>query len=1214
MPRASGNSANLPKQEIKKTEQQTHSDAKSPGQNPNSPADLAELTKENNAVRRLLTKRGYADDAITSKARLIASAIHFSEKNRHSRVALARHIQKIKGTYEGRANESMSEMAQKNVIRDWIAHNIFGKSIAGFIEEKVLDNKQSLYLNNRDILNFVSNKAYSSEMDLEEVKNWILHNVILEEIPILSYFFTYSNFKNRNEQPFELLEFKDFEWGQIHAGLQYAKSKNILIESISVEEALAMGKFLILLLKKNPEYRELWDFFKLPAMLRYAQDNPDVIKNKAGHLREDIEARALVDYVMAHEKFIDDNCPAAHFQKLLTPYKTLFQLEQEEIDNKCQGMKKHTLINMLDKYGTFCRTASEPIFLENITEKYGKQVNEIADAYATLDLLLVSAATGQIVDEIDFIRQAKIQRAQAEFQKMEFSLALDMTGAVYKSNTVSVMSPDVELFVATNANQEERIYVLQKNGQGYDFKRIDRNSLNYHAFLTADQKYLKDKNLKLRINISGNVLKSEADTLETFIDEISQKHKENFRQQLYDYGYEKTPLKKFTDFLTSLIPFYNCITAGQQGRIGEALLSCSLDVASFIPVLGNLSKLSLKFGQAAIIHSLKKAHIALGEAAARSALRATFAHNPMFLIKSGWQGGWKSIDKEALIDIAKSVIAAADPFMIPLMSFSQISLRQTIQAGEYIKNSIPGLRKILRKMKKLNPAHSDFSRHMKLIQTEGLGGVGASQKAANWGNLPKRNRPPPQEVNPVMLSQVQQLIKNDQIPLETIRTQYKLTPKLYEFINNKGELTEKGQALLRLSSAPAPATLDKAAERAAAQPPAIPSIVADEAVKAHFRTLSPTSTIVVSDDGTGEKYFHYRLDQNAFFDAYSNDIFIIDEKGSKKKITFPELTERQQHITNTQRTETIKALDIDLDIDEILARQLPPTTAIPKEISFIWVGDKLLNDKFLKNIKNNIEIANRKGYTTTFYLSEKSQEINYSKLLENISYLSPDKNKILILENTDIYKEFIETENFLQYRDAIDGNGGIATNYASAADIFRYFSKYKTGGIYSDIDDIFLEKFGQTELKTAKNGLIMNAPIATTDRAVLFFGTSMFGTHKNNPLFKEILKEINKRYQQEPYKNFYKIPRPLLTDRKANREYAKQLFDLTGPSVFNHVLINNLPEAKSILALHRLKQLGGTSAQSAIIDQLEKKLQLSGITGLNGANRIGSANSWRHYR
>lgn len=167
------------------------------------------------------------------------------------------------------------------------------------------------------------------------------------------------------------------------------------------------------------------------------------------------------------------------------------------------------------------------------------------------------------------------------------------------------------LLVAVNG-KEERRYALKKLGQegGYGIYRVDNDPMLYFKYGLFDQKniwgegYTKEGE-KIRIGKKLYTFSSQVDRineltshgdLRTVIDKISQKHREQLYQQLYNSGDAKTVAQTVWDGIKHFIPFYDCIVGISNQDAKGAAISCTIDVVFLLPVLGQVTSLNLKFG------------------------------------------------------------------------------------------------------------------------------------------------------------------------------------------------------------------------------------------------------------------------------------------------------------------------------------------------------------------------------------------------------------------------------------------------------------------------------------------------------------------------------------------------------------------------------------------------------------------------------------------
>ncbi|UFH48116.1 glycosyltransferase [Pseudomonas sp. KNUC1026] len=160
--------------------------------------------------------------------------------------------------------------------------------------------------------------------------------------------------------------------------------------------------------------------------------------------------------------------------------------------------------------------------------------------------------------------------------------------------------------------------------------------------------------------------------------------------------------------------------------------------------------------------------------------------------------------------------------------------------------------------------------------------------------------------------------------------------------------------------------------------------------------------------------------------------------------------------TDAQRLATLRALGNDLALPVDYPALLPSqATPIPRQVWGIWVGEHLIGDDLLDTIAANATTLEKIGYRNRLLLTRANPQ-RYQQNLEALALKAPGL-EVLPLEEQPFYEAFRQGPMFEQYQAAIDGNGGVATNYASASDILRYPLLHSEGGIYKDLDDLWFD-------------------------------------------------------------------------------------------------------------------------------------------------------------
>lgn len=1232
-------------------------------------------TEENIHLLELLIENGVNLTHRNCTKELVEAAILFSEKNNHSHAALARDLQKAKGFYGGNVEETISFPLQKKIIYDWVMRALFGDKITSMVIKYLVTTEKKTNLTIQDLGDFFENKIRTIGIS-QKIRKWLFNYVILEELPILYQFSLTKDKADPNTQNLIHIKLQDFEFGQINAGLHFAHLLGLELDSISIKAALEWGKIVYVELQEGIVPIEWWFLFQLPATIRYAQNYPELFNNFTKHEQQDLVIHALVDYNSEYEKFIENTNANYQFKESLKHYKTRPQIAQQIIDSKCPGLKVTTYLNNetvlcakknsrkpLPFYPAIYWKSpfSELIKLPNINDKFQSHIDVIANNYKKADELWVILAFNSLSnEEIDFLNNSRITRAQVLFTAAdELNFAPFIGGNHYARQSLEVnLDPGVEFFIVQCPKQNERIYALQKTSNGYVIQQSKYDAQTMFSFLGEDKRPIKNSKFKLKIYPSRDVLKLEKKGLDTLIEQMVQRHQKDFADELYQFGFEKTTNEKISDFIFSLVPFYTCFTSS---KTEEVIFSCAADLISLIPIMGKFVALGIKLSSISASAAFKTAI----EMAQRHLLKEAIKVAGSNFIRFGTSVAVKTMLIEELKKIFVTALITIDPGITLIGSFSLLAVKQAIQFGKSMSSNLHFITALESSLKKLPPEMSfdsfqygylrglnkqipiirlvgeqfngkeifilrntlstrkytlstdrilevipiNLTHRLHNILSQGLGGKGA----VSW--IPQKN-----EINAPFLRQVQKKLLQ-KVSLEQITHQNeRLKEQLFYYISPTGVFTKEGMKLL--NAAEAGSNLNSQSNRVQ------PLNSVSSYVK---KPISPNQDIqAIVHVQTGKirirngDCFTYDLDLDVFRKTSSEDasvVFFVDHKKGMTALSIEDAEKRAKSITLDQRTAVVKALGIDLDFKKILSAppyKSAPKKTIPKKIRLLWVGNRPISTDILDTIKHNKEIAIAKGYSIRFYLSEQSKDLNLQNLKDALC--GPDYCvfstlvKIKILEKTPFFKYYMRSISYQQFQDAINGNGGIATNFASAADILRYSWIEKHGGYYLDVDDKLTESL--KEVKTEPNKLALSGLLITKNREMNHqFGTSFFGGHRGNTIFKCILEEIHRRYQLPQYRDFYLKPRPPKSDISATNKYVQTLFDLTGPGVFNDVLGKEDHWLKNLMELSKFSELIHDPKSSKLYQKILSKISnIQDISPLKDSHEIGQLHSWRDYR
>ncbi|MBV4543435.1 dermonecrotic toxin domain-containing protein [Pseudomonas vlassakiae] len=317
-------------------------------------------------------------------------------------------------------------------------------------------------------------------------------------------------------------------------------------------------------------------------------------------------------------------------------------------------------------------------------------------------------------------------------------------------------------------------------------------------------------------------------------------------------------------------------------------------------------------------------------------------------------------------------------------------------------------------------------------------------------------------------------------------------------------------------------------------------------------------------------------------------------------------------VDDAMRTSSLRALGVELPLPVELPGLAPQSTPIPRQISCLWVGDRVISQSLINNLANNAARLADSDYGIRLFLSNASPAA-YAENLRLLTEHAPGL-QVLPLEEQPFFRDFRLGPYHAQYQAALDGNGGVASNFSSASDVLRYAMLHHEGGLYMDVDDTLLapgepgEHIDQVPLLATPNGLLLAPPQSNEALSMnCLYNTSIIGSHPGNPTLLAISEEMRTRYLNEP--DFYDHRPNRQEDPRGFYHYASRLSRLTGPALLTAVVDQHLP------ALHTLRQVTNLYAVPRInswqfINVEHYQAALGQLLPLNRFARVGSFNAW----
>lgn len=370
-------------------------------------------------------------------------------------------------------------------------------------------------------------------------------------------------------------------------------------------------------------------------------------------------------------------------------------------------------------------------------------------------------------------------------------------------------------------------------------------------------------------------------------------------------------------------------------------------------------------------------------------------------------------------------------------------------------------------------------------------------------------------------------------------------------------------------------------------------------------------------------HVHYDIEMDAFVSSEDlNDIeppyYVAPAPGQS---TLSRLQDLRRPVDDAQRMRTLRALGVDLQLPVDFAAMRPvEATAIPKKVSCIWVGDKDISTTLLENVGRNAALLQDSEYEFRLFLSTASPEA-YARNVDLLATHAPTM-QVIPLEPHPLFDELRNSRYFAQYTAAIEGNGGVATNYSSASDVLRYRLLKHEGGLYLDMDDSLLapgektavgqaaERIDSVPLHTSDTGLILSVPVSNESLGMTIrYNSSMLGSHAGNPTLDAISDTMLTRFEARP--DFYDSRPNATEDPEAFQRYAAELNYMTGPGMLNDAIAVSLP---GLAQFREVWNIGALPTVNVIgfIDPATFLDAYRVLTPLSRFARIGSTLSWMH--
>ncbi|XP_043466012.1 uncharacterized protein LOC122500915 [Leptopilina heterotoma] len=367
--------------------------------------------------------------------------------------------------------------------------------------------------------------------------------------------------------------------------------------------------------------KSVLQIFALPALLYYAHKETSKISQqpmKQLIKDEDFWSNAfftLFSFLNTTFETIRQEALASNslyqFHLKMSKFKNRTVVARETLHKECSYLNDTYLESLIEDYKTYssstrCHKLAK--LLPNLEQIYESQFSSIKEKYRLM--------------ELDFIRSA--------FDDLPLLKTLiNSTGTiVYKASpkpndmycylcppTMPTFNPNIILFGVKGENQTV-FFALEQNENNVTLILHRGEKIEFNTRIGLE------KNVEVEVPLVRTRIKQPEESFDFFVEKIAEMKAEEFRKQLFGYGYDTTSMEKFFEILKAFIPFYHCIQYARAGEQGMATLTCIGDVVGLIPFVG-VFNIGFKMSTMTINRFLLTAELSLRSYTLRQAILTT---------------------------------------------------------------------------------------------------------------------------------------------------------------------------------------------------------------------------------------------------------------------------------------------------------------------------------------------------------------------------------------------------------------------------------------------------------------------------------------------------------------------------------------------------------------------------------------------------------------
>lgn len=537
-------------------------------------------------------------------------------------------VQKIlyrSGIYGEKRTEQLSSNQAKSIVRYWVFRNILSSTPEKYIASKMkLDISRNYTVNDINDLLSVDNLPVLSDFQLDRLSKteklsiqMMWEDFLFEEMPFLA----------SDDRNIKSILLKDFNFANLYSGSRFIKE--IKGDDFSTEEIMAVGEALWKSATTEGVSTDKLAYYLTPALLfnatslqgtkRQHEDDIEIINSYLNYraninlLENDINNKTKA-YISATQSWFTRRVLA------------------EKITEQCasdvfiaESKKRAAAQGYMDNLWKPCDNAPD-----NLNDEYTKRTAYIADSFYEIDKYLIPPVFDLLPsDEMAFISDPSSELFMAKILVSSNAAQRFVRNGNWNEELIAPLNNTVIFTVQQNS--QERIYALKRinnEREFYKLIRVDRVLDEYlkHDIIddTTVHKYeppapfwgsLKEVYYALYdisqyefeqvFKIDKQPVLIKQNKFNSLIDALRDSNRMTLFNELYQSGNDQSDSQQIWNVVKHIIPFYDCINSIIDADILSSAIDCIMDIISLIPVLGQATKLSTKFGVGLTQDSIK---------------------------------------------------------------------------------------------------------------------------------------------------------------------------------------------------------------------------------------------------------------------------------------------------------------------------------------------------------------------------------------------------------------------------------------------------------------------------------------------------------------------------------------------------------------------------------------------------------------------------------